>query len=65
MLRRFSVDQAVSEKFVTLMEAYTLSHNLSLPDALIAATAIVYELDLFTLNQKDFRYIPELTLYEP
>jgi predicted nucleic acid-binding protein len=29
---------------------------------LIAATALVYELELLTVNQKDFRIIPELAL---
>lgn len=30
---------------------------------LIAATAISYERELYTLNTKDFKFIPELTLY--
>lgn len=47
-----------------LIKLYTLSHGLRLADALIAATALVYELDLFTHNVKDFRFIPELNLYQ-
>jgi len=50
--------------FIGLMEAYALSHKLTLPDALIAATAIAYKLDLYTLNIKDFRFISELRLYQ-
>jgi predicted nucleic acid-binding protein len=46
-----------------LIKIYSLSHGLRLADALIAATALIYELDLLTVNQKDFRFIPELTLY--
>lgn len=45
------------------METYSLSHKLSIPDAIIAATALVYDLELYTLNLKDFRFIPGLTLY--
>ncbi|MBK7896587.1 MAG: PIN domain-containing protein [Anaerolineaceae bacterium] len=47
------------------METYSLSHKLSIPDALIAATALVHNLELFTLNIKDFRFIPGLTLFNP
>jgi predicted nucleic acid-binding protein len=46
-----------------LIKLYSLSHGLRLADALIAATALVYELDLLTDNVKDFRFIPELRLY--
>jgi len=45
------------------MEEYSLSHRLSIPDALIASTAIVNDLELFTLNLKDFRFIKGLKLY--
>ena len=47
------------------MEEYVLSHKLSVPDALIAATAIQQGLSLYILNIKDFHYIPELQLYQP
>ena len=53
----------VSHKFITLMEKYSLSHKLSIPDSLIAATAIIHQLELYTLNTKDFRFISELTMY--
>jgi len=45
-----------------LIKHYSLSHGLRLADALIAATALVYELELLTINQKNFRFIPELVL---
>jgi len=47
------------------MEGYSLSHNLSIPDALIAATAMEHMLELYTLNTKDFQFIPGLMLYHP
>lgn len=59
------IDTAVSQLFTQLMELYTLSHRLSIPDALIAATALTHGLELYTLNIKDFRYMPNLTLYQP
>lgn len=48
-----------------LLQSYRLSHGLSLPDSLIAATALITTLELFTFNVKDFRYIPKLKLYRP
>ena len=59
------LDVAISSEFASLMEQYSLSHKLSIPDALIAATALSHSGSLFTLNRKDFRYIPGLTLYKP
>ena len=64
-LHRFPIEEAISTKFLELMETYALSHKLSLPDALIAATALVNDVELYTLNVKDFRYMPDLKLYQP
>jgi predicted nucleic acid-binding protein len=65
LLSQIPLDGSVSSKFLQLMESYSLSHNLSLPDALIAATALVHNLELYTLNTKDFQFISNLKLYEP
>ena len=43
---------------------YALSHNLKIPDALIGATAIAYNLPLYTYNIKDFRFLPDITLFQ-
>jgi len=53
----------IDECFMELMIDYSLSHNLSLPDGLIAATALIEEIPLFTLNKKDFKYIHGIQLY--
>jgi predicted nucleic acid-binding protein len=63
-LRQLPVDHQISALFLELIESYALSHNLNLPDALIAATALVHGLPLYTLNRKDFHYIPDLQLHE-
>ena len=65
LLCQFPVNLAVSKRFLQLMEEYSLSHNLSIPDALIAATALEHMLKLYTLNTKDFHFIPGLMLYYP
>ncbi len=48
-----------------LIKKYHLSHNLGLADALIAASVIIADLQLFTFNIKDFDFISGLKLYYP
>jgi tRNA(fMet)-specific endonuclease VapC len=60
LLNILAVDEKVSHKFIELMETYSLSHKLTIPDALIAATAIIYDIELYSLNIKDFRFIKGL-----
>jgi len=55
----------ISAMAVNLVKTYCLSHKLEFADALIAATAIFHNAELFTLNRKDFAYIPNVKLYEP
>ena len=57
--------QNISKLATELVKKYCLSHKLRLPDAQIAATAIFHNAKLFTLNKKDFAYIPNLKLHEP
>ncbi|MGK7882037.1 MAG: type II toxin-antitoxin system VapC family toxin [Crocosphaera sp.] len=57
------IDKAISTQFIKLMQKYTLSHKLTIPDALIAATVIVHKIELYKLNKKDFAFIESLNLY--
>lgn len=59
----YSIDVEISTLFSSLMKEYALSHKASIPDMLIAATAIMQDVELFTLNIKDFRFIPDIKLY--
>ena len=59
----YGLNNAISALFIELMSRYSLSHKVSIPDMLIAATAISHELELYTLNTKDFKFIHELNLY--
>ncbi len=61
----YAVNENISALFIQLMTRYSLSHKTSIPDMLIAATAITQNIQLYTLNIKDFKFIPELTLYIP
>src|SRR5574341_226276 len=38
LMKQIPLDQDISDRFLTLLEEYALSHRLSVPDALIAAT---------------------------
>jgi len=57
------INDLVSKKFIELMLTYSKSHGLAVPDALIAATALVNEIPLYTLNMKDFKFIENLLFY--
>ncbi len=62
-LQNISIDNQISKTAVELVAKYALSHKLSIPDALIAATALHNNLKIFTLNVKDFVYIKGIQLF--
>lgn len=53
---------SISEMMLVLIDKYTLSHGLQIPDALIAATAMENKLTLVTANVKHFAFIKGLKL---
>jgi predicted nucleic acid-binding protein len=59
----YGLNPAISSLFIDLMRCYSLSHKVPVPDMLIAATAISHDVMLYTLNTKDFKFIPDLNLY--
>lgn len=54
------ISEAISNRAERLIEIYTLSHGLQLPDALIAATALEHGLRLLSGNAKHFAPIKGL-----
>lgn len=48
--------------FMELFRTYTLTHRPGVADMIIAATALHYDLPVFTHNKKHFQYIPGLRL---
>ncbi len=58
------LDNKTCSIFLDLIFTYSLSHNLKIPDGLIASTALAKEYELFTLNKKDFKFIHNLKLYK-
>jgi len=63
-VQTLAITPEISQLAVELVGDYSLSHNLNLPDALIAATAIVYQKSLFTLNEMDFKFVKDLHLFK-
>lgn len=51
----------IEEKTIELKQ----SIKMDVPDAIIAATALVYRLTLVTRNEKDFKKVQGLNLYNP
>jgi predicted nucleic acid-binding protein len=61
----FPVYADISALALKLVRDYCLSYKLHFMDALIAATAILNHIELYTLNVKDFTFIPQLRLFRP
>ncbi|OJV16681.1 MAG: hypothetical protein BGO21_27815 [Dyadobacter sp. 50-39] len=57
----FELEKDIRDKAAELRR----HHNLELPDAIIAATAMVHELTLITNNTTDFAGIEKLRLLNP
>lgn len=61
----YHLDKTSSEIFNGLIQSNHTRHSKWIPDALIASIAICNGLELYTLNRKDFDFIPNLKLYNP
>jgi predicted nucleic acid-binding protein len=55
------LNDAIVEQAIQLRQA----RNMRLGDSIIAATALVHDLELWTNNTKDFKHIEELRLVNP
>ena len=63
-LNIIDIDKRTCNAFLDMMSKYVLSHKLTLPDGFIAASAMVHNIELYTLNIKDYRFIDGLKLYK-
>ena len=60
--KRYSVNEAISQRALFLMEEWRLSHHMLMADALIAATAMEHGLPLLSGNAKHYRFLSALEL---
>jgi predicted nucleic acid-binding protein len=71
-------NETILEEFINISKVYPLSNNvveltvklckqnkIKLPDAIIAATALLEDLTLVTRNINDFKNIPDIKLLNP
>lgn len=61
----YHINEDASKIFNGLILSNHNYHERWIPDAIIAATALSNQLELFTLNRKHFDFIPHLKLYNP
>ena|SRR5487761_1280875 len=54
-------DKTVTDKVIELRQ----TTNIKLPDAIIASTALINDLTLWTHNTDDFKNVPRLQLFDP
>ncbi len=54
------INEPTAELALQLAQKYALSHRIGLSDTFVAATALIYGLELRTLNLKDFHFVPGL-----
>jgi hypothetical protein len=63
--KTYHITEDASKIFNGLIQSHYNRHSKWIPDALIASVAMSNNLELFTLNRKDFDFIPGLKLYNP
>ena len=59
------LNPAMSQKAYDLVLTYNKSHGMMIPDALIAATALLESLELMSDNVRNFTMIPDLIVTRP
>ena len=60
-----TVYDTITADIIAQTIALRVQHKIKTPDAIIAATALVYDLELITRNLSDFRAIQGLKLIDP
>jgi predicted nucleic acid-binding protein len=64
-LKRFvllKLTEQVSDRATDLLKQYRLSHGLLIADALIASTALTFDVEFISKNQRDYQFIVGLKL---
>ena len=60
-MRILPLDEAVTNRAILLRQ----DRAIGIADAIIASTALIYELPLVTRNTADFQHVAGLTLLDP
>lgn len=60
-MKNHAFDDVITSKVIELRRTV----NIELPDSIIAATALINNLVLWTHNTEDFEKVPDLRLFDP
>ena len=55
--KSIDINQEILTLARSLVEQHSLSHGMAIYDSIIAASCLIYDLELWTYNKKDFKYI--------
>ena len=58
------INETISTRAMFFVEDYFLSHSMEFADAIIAATALEYQEELLTANDKHYGFIPNLRIHK-
>ena len=54
------INENIGNIALQLSQKYALSHKVGIVDTFVAATALIFDLELKTQNLKDFHFIPNI-----
>ena len=63
-IKIYPIETAVSLLALDLMKQHVLANRVNYADFLIAATCLHHQLPIYTLNKKDFKFIPCIQFYK-
>lgn len=63
-IKIYPIETAVSLLALDLMKQHVLANRVNYADFLIAATCLHHQLPIYTLNKKDFKFIPGIQFYK-
>ena len=63
-IKIYPIETSVSLLAINLMKQHVLANRVNYADFLIAATCLHHQLPIYTLNKKDFKFIPGIQFYK-
>ncbi len=63
-MKKVTINEEIGKKAGEFLNKFSKSHSLEIPDALIAASSIASEMQLWTLNKKHYPMLKKKDFYE-
>ncbi|MBC7720523.1 MAG: type II toxin-antitoxin system VapC family toxin [Pedobacter sp.] len=64
LIKIYPIETSISLLALDLIRQHVLSNRVNYADFLIAATCIHHQLPIYTLNKKDFKFMPGIQFYK-